>query len=212
MQLSRNTHYSNSSLLFKIMGIACIPVLAFVLVHMLLAFFDLYPVSWMREIHFTLQNGFLPFFIFLVGSFARNKKFRIPLLIFFPLFFIGYSIKTLDFLGVIDYYNWTGLESTSQGSGELINLLREKWIVCVPLLGLVITYTIYFFVKRSKTITDYIKVIWLLAISYVTFSIYFPIGFKTIYLYEASTWVLIVMITLGLINYFRKPSVNSLQQ
>jgi hypothetical protein len=207
MSLPANTRYSNSSLLFKILGIACIPVLAFVLFHMVLTLFDLYPVAWLREVHFILQNGFLPFFLLLTGTFIRNKNFRIPLLIFLPLFFIAYTIKTLDYWGFIDYYNWTGLVNKSPGSGDFINILRLKWIICLPLLGLMLTYTVYFFVKRSKKIIDYLKVIWLLAISYVTFSIYFPIGKKIIYLYEVSTWVLVLMVIFGLINYFRKPSL-----
>ena len=186
MEISRNTHFSNSSLLFKILAIGCIPVLGFVVVHIVLGFFELYPVSWLREIHFILQNG-LPFFLFLTGSFIANKKLRIPLLVFFPAFFIGYAIKTLDFWGFID-------------------VRGVKWIICPALLGLMITYTIHFFAKVNKQILDYIKIIWFLIIGYVLLSVYFPIGFKTIYLFETSSYILVLLMTLGLINFFRKPS------
>ncbi len=169
------------------MAIACIPVLAFVVFHMVLGFFELYPVAWLREIHFILQNGFLPFFLFLTGTFIQNKEFRLPLLIFFPVFIISYTIKTLDFWGFVD-------------------IRGIKWVMCPSLLGLMITYTIYFFIKRTKKPLDYIKIIWFLIMGYVTLSIYFKIGFKIIYLYEASTWILVLLMALGLLNYFRKPS------
>jgi hypothetical protein len=188
MSLSRNTHYSNSSLLIRILAIVSMLVFAFVVLNIILEkFFDLYPVAWLREVHFILQNG-LPFFLFLTGSFILNKKLRIPLLIFFPVFFIGYAIKTLDFW---DYVDVRGV----------------KWIIAPALLGLMITYTIHFFAKKSKKILDYIKIIWFLCIGYVLLSVYFPIGFKTVILFEVSTWLLVLLMTLGFINYFRKPSV-----
>lgn len=187
MHISRNTHYSNSSLLIKILGIACILVLAFSFFHIVLVFFEIYPVAWLREIHFILQNGFLPFFLFLTGSFIHSKKLRIPLLVFFPVFFIGYVIKTLDFWGFVD-------------------VRGVQWIICPALLGLMITYTIHFFSKRRKILLDYIKVIWFLTIGYITLSIYFPIGFKIIHLYEISVYILVLLMLTGLIRFFRKPS------
>ncbi len=200
MTLSPNTHYSNTSLLFKILGITSILVLAFVIFHVILAMLDLYPVPWLREIHFILQNGFLPFFLFLTGTFIHNKKLRIPLLIFFPLFFIAYLLKTLDFWGYVDIQPIR----LSIFGGIYFSII--KWVLCPALLGLMITYTIHFFAKRKKFLLDYIKVIWFLAIGYVTLSIYFPIGFRTMYLYEITVWILILLMTLGLINFFRKPA------
>lgn len=186
MSASRNTHYSNSSPLIRILAIVSVLVFAFVVFNIILEkFFDLYPVPWLREVHSNLQNG-VPFFLFLTGSLIRNKKLRIPLLIFFPVFFIGYAIKMLNF--------W-----------DLVDVRGVKWIICPALLGLMITYTIHFFTKKSKKILDYIKISWFLCISYVVLSIYF-IGFKTILLFEISTWLLVLLMTLGLINYFRKPS------
>lgn len=187
MSVLRNTHYSNSSLLIRILAIVSIPVFAFVVLNIILEkLFDLYPVAWLREVNFILQNG-LPFFLFLTGSFIRNKKLRIPLLIFFPVFFIGYAIKTLDF--------W-----------DFVDVRGVKWIISPALFGLLITYTIHFFAKRSKTVLDYIKIIWFLCIGYVLLSVYFPIGFETIFLFEISSWIMVLLMTLGLINYFRKPS------
>jgi hypothetical protein len=186
MSVSRNTHYSNSSLLIRILAFVSILALAFVVFNIILEqFFDLYPVAWLREIHSILQNG-LPFFLFLTGSFIRNKKLRIPLLIFFPVFFIGYAIKMLNFWDFTDVYG-------------------VRWIICPALLGLMLTYTIHFFAKKSKKILDYIKIIWLLCIGYVMLSIYF-IGFKTILLFEISTWLMVLLMIGGLVNYFRKPS------
>lgn len=188
MSIPQNTHYSNSSLPTRILAILCIPVLAFVVLNIILEkCFDLYPVAWLREVNFILQNG-LPFFLFLTGSFIRNKKLRIPLLIFFPVFFIGYAIKTLDF--------W-----------DFVDVRGVKWIICPALLGLMITYIIHFFTKRSKRVLDYIKIIWFLCIGYVLISVYFRIGFKITYLFEISAWLSIFLMTCGLINYFRKPSV-----
>lgn len=186
MALSHNRNFHSASLLFKILAVASILVLLFVVVHMVMGYFEIYPVPWLREVHFILQNG-LPLFLFLTGSFIANKKLRIPLLIFFPVFIIGYTMKTLDFWGVIDVHG-------------------IKWIICPALLGLLITYVIHFFAKEPKRILDYLKIIWFLCISYVLFSIYFPIGFRTIYFFEASTWILILLMTLGLIHYFRKPA------
>ncbi|CAN5913322.1 hypothetical protein BH11BAC7_BH11BAC7_08550 [soil metagenome] len=187
MALSPNTNYYNASPLLRISGIACIPVFLFVVVHIVMGYFEIYPVAWLRELHFILQNG-LPFFLFLTGTFIHNKKLRIPLLIFFPVFIIGYTIKTLDFWGLIDVHG-------------------VKWIICPALLGLLITYVIHFFAKKSKRVLDYLKIIWLLCLSYVLFSIYFPIKFHTIYFFEASTWILILLMTLGLVNFFRKPAL-----
>ena len=186
MHVSRNTHYSNSSLPIRILAIVSIFVLAFVVFNIILEkFFGLYPVPWLREVHSNLQNG-IPFFLFLTGSFIRNKKLRIPLVIFFPAFFIGYVIKMLNFWDVVDVHG-------------------VKWVISAALLGLMITYTIHFFTKKSKKILDYIKITWFLCISYVVLSFYF-IGFKTILLFEISTWLLVLLMTWGLINYFRKPS------
>jgi hypothetical protein len=187
MALSRNTHYSNSSLLIRILAVISVLALAFVVLNIILEkVFDLYPVAWLREVHSILQNG-LPFFLFLTGSFILNKKLRIPLLIFFPVFFIGYSIRTLDF--------WDFVDAPSM-----------KWVICPALLGLMITYTIHFFTKKSKKILDYIKIAWFLCIGYALLSA-FIIGFKTILFFEISSWLVILLMTWGLINYFRKPSV-----
>jgi hypothetical protein len=197
MEISRNTHFFNSSLLFKILAIACIPALVFVIIHMILGYMERYPVAWLRELHSIVQNG-LPFFLFLTGSFIRNKKLRIPLLIFFPLFFIAYTLKTLDFHGIID------IHPIKLGEGRYINIV--KWILCPALLGLMITYTIHFFAKKQKIVLDYLKILWFLVIGYVLLSVYFPVGFKVMRFFEVSTWLVIVLMIYGLINYFRKPS------
>lgn len=191
MSSTHNRNFHTASLPFRILAIACVPVLLFVAVHMIMGYFEIYPVLWLKEVHFILQNG-LPFFLFLTGSFIANRRLRIPLLICFPLFFIGYALKTLDYWGFIDIY-------------EIFPWLKLKWVICPALLGLIITYTIHFFSKRNKIILDYIKVIWFLAISYITLSIYFKIGFKTMDLYEASTWILLLLMVIGLIKYFKKP-------
>ncbi len=203
MKLSRNTNFHSASLLFKILAIACIPVLLFVIANVVISYFDIYPVKWLREVHIILQNG-LPFFLFLTGSFIANKKLRTLLLIFFPLFLLTYTIKTLDAWEVIDFYEATGNLSKAIGISGLSNVLRIKWIVGVPLLGLLITYTIHFFAKKQKNILDYVKIIWFLTIGYILLSVHFPIGYHVTSIFEISTWILILLMTLGLINFFRK--------
>lgn len=188
MEIIRNTHFSNSSLFYKILAFLCFPAMAFVLMNIILARFDIYGKTWIREIDIILRNG-LPFFLFLTGSFIRNKKLRIPLLIFFPVFFAGYALKTMDYYGLVD--------------------LRVKWIICPALLGLVLTYSIHFFAKKDKSLLDYLKILWLLMISYVMLSIFFPIGVKIIYFFEGSTYLMLLLMSFGLFEYFRKPEENN---
>jgi hypothetical protein len=205
MSTSRNTHYSNSSALFRILAIACIPALLFVLVNVILRYFNIFPVAWLSEVHSIVHNG-LPFFLFLTGTFILDKKLRTPLLIFFPLFFISYAIKTLDYWEFFDFYEGIRQFSKWLGLPVLIQIFKMKWIITVPLLGLLITYTIHFFSKKSKGLLDFIKIIWLFCISYVLLSVYFPIHFYPVEVYEATTWIMTLLMVLGLRNYFRKPS------
>ncbi|CAN5406986.1 hypothetical protein BH09BAC5_BH09BAC5_14780 [soil metagenome] len=184
MTNQQNTTYSNSSLLFKILAIACIPAMAFtILNYVLVEFMELTPKSWILELNLILQNG-LPFFLFMTGSFIHNKKLRIPLLIFFPIFFIGYTLKTLDFYGFVD--------------------LHTKWIIVPSLVGLMITYIIHFFSKSKKLLLDFLKLAWFIMIGYTLLSLYFHIGYKVVYIFEASFFVMLIIMTIGLIKFFRK--------
>ncbi len=188
MNPNSNTHYSNSNILFKILAFACFPAIAFVILnYVLVEIMEYYPQNYIRELNLIIQNG-LPLFLFLIGTSIRNKTFRIPITVFLAVFTIAYTLKTLDFFGLID--------------------IRVKWILCPSLVGLVITYVIYFFTKTTKIFLDYLKVIWFLLLSYVLLSVYFPIGFKTIYLFQTSYFVMLLLMTMGLINYFRKSDLR----
>ena len=193
MEISRNTHYSNSSLIIKILAILCVPAMVFVSLNIILAWFEIYGKTWIREIDIVLRNG-LPFFLFLTGSFIRNKKLRIPLLIFFPVLFAGYVLKTLDFYGIVD--------------------LNMTWVICPALLGLVFTYSIHFFAKKGKAPLDYLKMTWFLVASYVVLSIFFHIripvkGFGAVRLFEINTYLMLLLMSFGLYGYFRKPGTEN---
>jgi hypothetical protein len=182
--------FSDSPLIIKILAFLCIPAMLFIIMNMILAAYEIYGKIYIREIDIILRNG-LPFFLFLTGSFIRNKKLRIPLVIFFPLVFIGYAIKMLDYYDVVD--------------------MNVKWILCPAVFGLLLTYSIHFFAKKQKSPLDYLKMLWLLLVSYILLSVYFSgIGirfkyFNMIILFEAVPYLMLLLMCYGLFEYFRKP-------
>lgn len=184
MQISANTNYQNASLLFKILFWLSVVSFGFVLFHFIMIQLEFYPQAWIRELHFTLQNG-IPLFLFLTGTFIRNKSLRIPMILFFATFFIAYALNTLDSWGVL----------------EIRNL---KWILGPSLLGLLITYLIHFFKKEKKGILDFLKLLWFLCIAYTQLCILFSvISFKPFWFFEASTYLEIVLMSVGLFRFYR---------
>lgn len=184
MENTANTSYQNSSAVFKILFWLCIPAFIFVLFHQVMMLLDFYPQTWVREIHFNLQNG-IPFFLFLTGSFIRNKTLRIPMILFFSVFFLGYVLNSLD-------------------SWSIIHIRGLKWLIGPALLGLLITYILHFITKKEKRILDFLKISWFICIGYTQLSVVFPIiSFKMFFFYETSGYLFIALMACGLYKFIR---------
>ncbi len=80
-----------------------------------------------------------------------------------------------------------------------------QWIIGPALFGLFVTYLIHFISKKEKGILDYLKLLWLLCIGYTQLSVLFPIiSFKMFVFFEASTYIFIAMMAIGLFKFIRK--------
>jgi hypothetical protein len=185
--IEKNTTYYNSNLLLKVLSWITLAAFGFVIFHLVMMLIGFDPKPWIREVYIDLQNG-IPFFLFLTGSFIRNRKLRIPMILFFSVFFIGYVLRTLDFYGLVD-----------------IDGNKLSWLIGPPLLGLLITYIIHFFSKPKKKILDYLKVIWFFCISYTLISVVFPIiSYRALYFFYVTIIIFPFMMGIGFFNYFRK--------
>lgn len=184
MESKTNTSYHNSSLLLKIIFWLTLVALGFVLFHFTLMLLNYQAATWVTEIYFDLQCG-LPFFLFLTGTFIHNKKLRIPLLLFFPAFFIGYV------LNVLNRY-------------EFISVYHLQYLMGPALLGLFVIYCIHFFQKNKKTLLDFLKIIWLLCITWAFLVPRFTSGFYAGKFLIASMIIFPFLMGIGLYKYYRK--------
>lgn len=179
-----NTSYNNSSLLFKILFWLTLVALGFVIFHLIMMLLNYNAKTWVTEIHFDLQCG-LPFFLFLTGTFIRDKKLRIPLLLFFPTFFIGYVLNVLNRYDVTSIYHiqyWMG----------------------AALVGLFVIYCIHFFKKRKKSLLDFLKILWFFSMSWSFLVPRFTFGFYAGKFLIASLILFPFLMGFGLYTYFRK--------
>ncbi|HEU4716915.1 MAG TPA: hypothetical protein VFU15_03750 [Bacteroidia bacterium] len=177
--------YSEAPLILRILAWPVIAGCGFVVFHALMLYLGYDAETWVKEIYITLQNG-LPFFLFLTGSFVRDKKFRIPLLLFFPLFIACYFINML--------YEY-----------DVIGFGVTQWIIGPAELGLFLTYLFFFILEKKKNVTSVLKILWFFCITWAYLVPKFTTGFHAGSFFLASIFIFPFLMGFGLYDFFRKP-------
>lgn len=210
-----NSSYNNSSVFIKILAWLTVIAFGFTLFNMVMLEFNMVPKPALGEIYFTLQNG-IPLFLFLTGTFIKNRYLKIPMFIFFSAFSICYFINVFN--------NWDFIDLKGS-SAEIL-----KWSLGISLTALFLTYIIHFIFSKAKrlfdfrkekfsielgspfitklgqTVLDLLKLIWFFSIAYALICIKFPIGFHGMVFFNLSIYLYPFLMGIGLFRFFRRSS------
>lgn len=184
-------HFSTAPVWIRIFSILTAATTVFYAFHLVILFAfeaQVSPANWINEIYFYIACVF-PVFLLLIGTLSRNKK----------LARIAWPAALM--FGICIALN-------IPNSMELINIYHLQFPAS---LGLLIALTVYiiYFIRKKKNVLDVIKLIWLFSFAYFYIVPKFISGgHQAGWFLVAMQFIYPVMMTYGLIQFFRTPKTN----
>jgi len=182
-------HNSTAPLWMKILSVIIALAVLFFVVHTAILFSwgddqSFYIAPWTQEIYFNIWVA-APLFFFLTGHSIRSKLSKL-LIVFLTLFGVCYL------LNIGNNYEW-------------VDIPHLQFPMSAALLGILITWTITVF-RRKKTVFDVLKFLWLFGFVY-SFIVpkFVPGGHEAGNFLLASMFIFPFMMTVGLVQFYRKP-------
>lgn len=186
-------HHSTAPIWLRVLSYLTAAAVLFFLFHTLMLFVysteidngDFYIAAWTQEIYFNVWVA-APLFLALCGRSFGTERIGKMLLIFTVLFGIFYLVN------IGNTYEW-------------LDIAHLQYPMSALLLCILITWSIIA-ARRKKTVLDGLKFVWLFGFIYAFIVPRFvPSGHQAGNFLLASMFIFPFMMTLGFVQFFRKP-------
>jgi hypothetical protein len=181
-------HYSTSPVWMKILSFLTAATTLFYAFHLFMDFVlkDQFEAAmWVREVHFYIAC-FFPGFLLLTSTIGENKVRARVMWAAAGLYAVCIALNIPN-------------------SHEVIEIYHLQYPTSIALL-IMLTVAIIHFVKKKKNMTDVIKLAWLFSFTYMyVVPRFVPTKHQAGWFVIAMQVIYPIMMTIGLIQYYRKP-------